>query len=95
MADTTGEKLHLKVDEVVWREVDEELVVLELSSTTYLMLNGSAKHLWLRLADGATSEELVTMLTDLYQISREQARTDTESFLSNLTERKLLLDHES
>jgi hypothetical protein len=94
MADTTGEKLRLKGDEVVWREVDEELVVLELSSTTYLMLNGSAKQLWLRLADGATSEELVTMLIDLFQISPEQARTDAESFLSNLTERKLL-DRES
>jgi hypothetical protein len=90
MADTTGEKLHLKVDEVVWREVEEELIVLELSSTTYLSLNGSAKQLWLRLADGATSEELATMLTDLYQISPEQARTDAESFLSNLTDRKLI-----
>jgi hypothetical protein len=90
MTDTAGETLLIKVDNVVWREVDDELVILELPTTTYLTLNGSAKQLWLRLADGATSQELALMLVDNYKISREQAASDTESFLSDLDQRELL-----
>jgi hypothetical protein len=92
MTDTTGGKVRLKVDNVVWREVDEELVVLELPTTTYLTLNGSAMQLWLRLVEGATPEELVDMLIDRYNISSELAKSDTESFLADLAERELL-DH--
>jgi hypothetical protein len=85
------EKLHLKVDDVVWREVGDELVVLELTSSVYLTLNGTAKILWEGLASGSTTDSLVELLTDDYEVSAEQARADTESFLSDLTERNLLL----
>ncbi len=81
---------HLRVDEVVWREVGDDLVVLELSTSTYLTLNGSAKQLWIGLAEGATVPGLVDRLTSLYGISDEQALTDTEVFLAALAERKLL-----
>jgi hypothetical protein len=85
-----SDKLHLRSDDVVWREMDDELVVLELSTTTYLTLNGSAMQLWLRLLDGATPDELVTMLVDKYDIPQELARSDTEAFLDDLTARELL-----
>jgi hypothetical protein len=85
------EKLHLRVEDVVWREVGDELVILELSTSTYLTLNGTAKHLWEGLADGVTIDALVQMLTQRYPITTEQARSDTESFLSALAERELLV----
>jgi hypothetical protein len=84
------EKLQLQVDHVVWREVGDELVVLELSTSTYLTLNGTAKHLWEGLASGTTVGALVQMLADRYPITAEQARSDTETFLSALSERDLL-----
>ena len=80
----------LRVDDVVWREVGEDLVVLELSTSTYLTLNGSAKQLWIGLAEGGTVPGLVERLTSLYGISDEQASSDTEAFLAALAERKLL-----
>lgn len=80
----------LRVDEVVWREVGEDLVVLELSTSTYLTLNGSAKQLWIGLAEGGTVSVLVDRLTAIYGISEEQATTDTEAFLAALADRKLL-----
>jgi hypothetical protein len=86
-----GEKLQLRVDDVVWREVEDELIVLELSTSIYLTLNGTAKHLWEGLATGSTIDGLVTMLTDRYGIDPEHARADTESFLSALDARSLLL----
>lgn len=81
----------LRVDDVVWREVGEDLVVLELSTSTYLTLNGSARQLWIGLAEGGTVNVLVDRLTSLYGISEEQATSDTEAFLAALADRKLLI----
>jgi hypothetical protein len=88
------EKLQLNVDDVVWREVGDELVVLELSTSTYLTLNGAAKHLWEGLASGSTIGDLVQLLADRYRIADGQATADTESFLSALAERNLLVRSE-
>jgi len=91
--DSTGRPAgpsRLRLDEVVWREVGDDLVVLELSTSTYLTLNGSAKQLWIGLVDGATVPELAERLTARYGITEEQALADTEAFLSALGDRKLL-----
>lgn len=92
MTDDTGQKLQLKVDDVVWREVEDEdeLVILELSTSTYVTLNGSAKFLWVTLANGSTLDELVLSLVSRYSISTEQARSDIMSFVSALDERELI-----
>jgi Coenzyme PQQ synthesis protein D (PqqD) len=88
------EKLQLKVDDVVWREVGDELVVLELSTSTYLTLNGTARYLWERLIEATTVDGLIETLVEQYQLSADQARSDTESFLSALNDRELLV-HDS
>jgi hypothetical protein len=90
MTSSLYKKAALKADEVVWREVGDELVVLELATSTYLTLNGTAKYLWLALADGATIDELVESLVGRYQITVEQARVDATSFLEALTARDLI-----
>ena len=95
MTESSGETLRLKVEDVVWRDVDGELVVLELSAATYLTLNGSARLLWLTLTDGSTVEGLTSMLTDRYKISKETAKSDVELFLSDLKGRDLLLGSDS
>ena len=85
------EKLQLKIDDVVWREVEGELVVLELSTSLYLTLNGTAKLLWEALSGGATTGALVEVLTREYDIGEDQAMSDVEVFLQTLTERNLLV----
>lgn len=91
MTSFAGKKVQIKVDDVVWREVGDELVVLELSSSTYLNLNGAAKHLWLELAYGATVGELVDSLTERYGIASDQALADSETFLASLSDRDLII----
>jgi hypothetical protein len=90
MTSSLSKKVALKSDEVVWREVGDELVVLELATSTYLTLNGTAKYLWLTLSDGATLDELADSLVGRYRITDEQARTDATSFLEALTARGLI-----
>jgi hypothetical protein len=84
------QKLQLRSDDVVWREDDGELVVFELSTTTYLTLNGTARQLWGRLSEGATSDELIGSLLEAHPISRDQASADVHAFLASLVERDLI-----
>lgn len=90
MTDDAGRRLQLKVDDVVWREVEDGFVILELSTSTYVTLNASAKYLWETLASGTTLDELVLSMVSRYSISPEQARSDIESFISTLDERDLI-----
>jgi coenzyme PQQ synthesis protein D (PqqD) len=87
------EKLHLKMDDVVWRDVGDELVVLELSTSTYLTLNGTAKDLWECVAGTTTVTALVEMLVERYEVTPELAGADVAAFLASLEERSLL-DHD-
>lgn len=91
MNDSSEEKLLLNVDNVVWREVGDELVVLELTTSTYLTLNGTAKLIWEKLATGSTIDALTQALVNNYQISTDKARSDTESFVAALFDRELLV----
>ena len=91
MTYSAEEKLQLRADDVVWRDVGDELVILELSTSTYLTLNGTAKHIWESLIDGTNIDALVEMLVERYRITAEQAKADAESFLSALAERDLLV----
>lgn len=90
MTTTPEVKLQLSMEDVVWREVGDELVILELSTSTYLTLNGTAKHLWEQLADGTTSELLVESLVERYGITTAQAAADAEAFVGALSDRGLL-----
>jgi hypothetical protein len=88
---TPEDRFILKTDDVVWREVGKELVVLELSTSTYLTLNGTAKHIWESLVTGSRFEALIGALVERYGISEEQAELDAAAFLYVLDERDLLI----
>ena len=83
--------LKLDEDRAVWREVGDEIVVLDVQTATYLNLNGSAGVLWKRLGGGATPTELVAELVAAYAVPEARASKDVEDFLHALRDRSLLL----
>lgn len=87
---TADQRLILRLDDLVWREVQDEVVVLEVTTATYLTLNSSAKLLWLSLSGGATVTELASALVDRFGISDVQAEKDVREFLDVLEDRSLL-----
>lgn len=90
MADDGGARLHLRVDDVTWREVGDEAVVLESATGTYLTLNPSGKLLWRALERGATASEMAAMLVEQYGIDEELATADVSAFLDRLRARRLV-----
>lgn len=77
-------------EQVEWRELAGQTVVLHLPTSRFVELNVSAAALWERVVDGATAEELVRLLRDRYGIEEQTAASDVQSFLEALSETDLL-----
>jgi hypothetical protein len=82
--------LKLREDALVWREIDGEVVAVDVDASTYLGANLSGTLLWRLLADGASRDELVDALVEGFGIDVDRARADTEAFLASLSARSLL-----
>ena len=85
------ERLSLDAERSVWREVGDEIVILDVPTATYLTLNSSAVTLWKRLEEGASPAELAAELVAIYAISEDKAATHVQAFLGALQERSLIL----
>lgn len=84
--------LRLKPDAVRWREIEREVIAVDLGSSTYLSTNESGSFLWRRLAEGTTRGELAAELQERFSIDSQRANLDVERFLQSLSERDLLED---
>ena len=82
--------LRLRTDDLEWREIDSDIVILDGRDATYLTLNGSGAVLWRRLAGSATRDELVEALLETYEVDHSTAAADTDAFLAALCEQGLL-----
>jgi hypothetical protein len=82
--------LKLRGERLSWREIDDEVVALDVDTATYLSANASGRLLWRALASGATREELVSCLVDEFEVDAERAGADVDAFIGELSQRGLL-----
>jgi Coenzyme PQQ synthesis protein D (PqqD) len=82
--------LKLRLDDISWREIDGDLVVLDLRTSTYLTTNASGTLLVKELTEDRTTAELVDRLVDAYGIPRPSAERDVDHFLAELDRSGLL-----
>ena len=81
--------------EVMWREVEGEIIVLDSSDWTYLGVNDSGAALWPLVVDGTTHALLVERLRSLYDIPTDMAERDVRAFVGALSDLGLLGDDHS
>lgn len=77
-----------------WKEIDDEVIVLDLRSSQYLTTNASGTLVWRHLVDGATFVELVAAVEDHFGVAEEIAARDVATFCSSLDDLGLLEVHE-
>ena len=87
------EHLRLRDRNLSWREIDEEILVLDLEAAAYISVQGAGRTLWPLLVTGATRSQLVTALTAKYEIDDEVAVRDVDLFVADLKERGLIDQH--
>jgi hypothetical protein len=82
--------LRLRAGRLRWTTVDDEVVVVDGDTSTYLAANPSAAVLWRALAEGATEDALAALLVDTYALDGERAAADVGAFLDDLRRRGCL-----
>ena len=82
--------MRLKVDAVEWREVEGEVVALDVGASEYVSANKAGAVLWHELASGATREQLAAALTARFAIDETTAARDVDRFLADLSARDLI-----
>jgi hypothetical protein len=88
-------EIRLRTDGIEWREVEGEIVALELESSSYLAANPTATTLWSALVEGTTREALVRTVVEQYAVEEAVAGRDVDAFLAQLREQGLLVGEES
>lgn len=82
--------MKLRVDDITWREIDGDLVILDLRSSAYLTSNASGTVLMRELTEERTLQQLAQALVDAFEIPLQKAQQDVLAFVGKLAERGLL-----
>jgi hypothetical protein len=85
-----SEELRLRADDLSWRDVEGDIVILDERTWNYVHLNATASVLWRSLADAASEAQLVEGLTTAFPVSAEDAASDVAAFLEDLRARDYL-----
>jgi hypothetical protein len=83
-------ELRLRRGAVEWREVDGELIAIDLDASEYISANATGVRLWRALAAGSDRGRLVRLLLDAYDVDEATAAADVDRYLVMLRERSLL-----
>lgn len=84
------ETIRLRSGALDWREIEDEIVAVDLEQANYLATNRSAALLWPALVEGTTMDALVACLVESYEIPVSTARKDVDAFVRALAEQHLL-----
>jgi hypothetical protein len=77
-------------EEVIWRNIDGQVLILDLKSSTYLRSNGTGANLWEQLQRERTRDNLVSHLVAAYSVDPTTASRDVDDFLEMLDDADLL-----
>ncbi len=80
----------LRSEGLEWRQVEGEIIALDVATSRYLSVNRTGAVLWSDLATGASREDLVSRLVDEFGVDRETATEHLDAFLGSLAEENLL-----
>jgi hypothetical protein len=83
-------EIRLRPEDVVWREVDDEVIVLDRRTWAYLSINDSGAALWPHVVEGTTKPALVRELVARFEVDEPTAADDVEAFVAKLREHDLL-----
>jgi Coenzyme PQQ synthesis protein D (PqqD) len=82
-----------KTDEIVWRVVDGEAVLVHADTSAYYGLNATGTYVWEAIATASlTPEEISRRLSARYGVAAETVRRDVDTFLASLGRETLVLE---
>jgi Coenzyme PQQ synthesis protein D (PqqD) len=90
-----GPILRLRLrDDLSWNEIDDQIVLLDISGSSYFSVGGAGVRLWPLLVAGTSFEALTELLVSSFALEQEQAERDVREFLGALADEGLLAPEE-
>jgi hypothetical protein len=81
----------IRNQDVIWREVDGETVLLNPVTGRYFGLNKVACSFWNKVDGIATVDEIIEQMLDEYEVEREVLSRDIRELITTLAQFELLL----
>ena len=78
-------------ERIVWRNIGEEVVILDLQSGYYYGLNKTAALIWNRLTESKPSDVIGQEMAVVYGIPLKQAQKDVKAAIEELAKDSLIL----
>ena len=80
-------------DHVLVRQMDDELVILDLNTEAYFGLNDVGTAMWTSLQETSSIDDAYGRLLDIYDVAPETLRHDIETLLQQLVDQQLIEIH--
>lgn len=84
--------MRIRTDNVTWQEIDGELVILDLKTSTYLTTNVVGALLAKHLTQERSADDLAQFLVDTFGVDPGTAHRDSAAFVDQLRARNLLIE---
>jgi hypothetical protein len=78
-------------DHIIDRVVDNEALLIHLSSGDYFSLDSVGTHIWENIDGSRTVQDLVDLVLAEYNVDRDQAVTDVLSLVEQLADEGLVV----
>jgi len=76
--------------DVVFRDLEGELVLLNLATGVYFGLDPIGTRIWALIDDGRTADEIVGVITAEYEVDADACRADLTRLLAALRDNQLV-----
>ena len=77
-------------ENVLFQEVSDEMVLLDLSSEKYFGLDEVGTRIWVLLNEGKSEAQILDVLEEEYEVNRETLVRDVSELLGKLVEAGLI-----
>ncbi len=81
-----------KKDRLPWRAIENSIIIVDLTHEKVINLDGVAKTIWDWVDGKNTVNDIVSAITEIYDVSRKNALKDTVSFVEELLQRGLVYE---
>ncbi len=83
--------MKIKISEnVVWRDLEGEIVILNLTSGVYFSVDGVGTRIWMLMSERVATEEIVRKLISEFDVEETQLRNDMESLFREFASQGLI-----
>lgn len=79
-----------KIDKAALSRLEDETILLNLSSGTYFRVNSVGSFVIEKISDFKSFEEIVNYVSEAFDIDYHDCENDIKSFLTNLKKRELI-----